>query len=213
MMRYPSPYQTRPMYNAYPGGYGMQQQQQPQYNTLPQWPMTNDYWNRPSYPWQSPVMQKQINPMPEPQQPQYSWPASSSGGYQPMEDSSLPNTPTISTFTDTDNGFYPGSPNWRKSFTPSSNGCFNRCRPSCGYNGNYNYGCRPSCRSSCNIRPSCGSSNPSYYGNTMVCSRNSGYYPQANSYGNYAATRNPYMRGGQANQNVNPSVASTDASG
>ncbi|CAB4068937.1 unnamed protein product [Lepeophtheirus salmonis] len=195
--RYPT--YTRPMYNNWGqgmGNYPSYSQQQPLVYNMPAWQQPGNSWQMPST---------------------NSWQSSGGSSWQPAYPSAMESNNVQSqygdednlsatTYTDYDNGFYPGTPNWRKSYTPVSNGCFNRCRPSCGYN-NYMYGCRPSCRSSCKIRPTCGSSNPSYYGNTMVCSKNNGFYGQG-SYGGY--------RGGAVremnNENFRTSVDSINKS-
>jgi hypothetical protein len=93
-------------------------------------------------------------------------------------------------------GFQMGQPQWQKSYTPMAGGCYNRCRPKCGYRPpppppiisrpppfypsrpvsppqptRPNYGCKPSCRPSCNVRPSCGQGGSQFSGSTMVCGK------------------------------------------
>jgi len=94
-------------------------------------------------------------------------------------------------------GFNFGPPNWQQSFTPISNGCYNRCKPSCSFRPRPmplpmplpprprprpipipmpmpmpqpkpNYGCRSVCRPMCNQTPTCGGGSQ-FNGNTMVC--------------------------------------------
>ena len=96
-----------------------------------------------------------------------------------------------------------GPPNWQQSFTPISNGCYNRCRPSCSFRPRPvplpmpmpprprprpiplpmprpqpmpkpNYGCRSVCRPMCNQVPTCGGGSQ-FNGNTMVCGNKPNY--------------------------------------
>merc|ERR1712080_242973 len=105
-------------------------------------------------------------------------------------------------------GFNFGPPNWQQSFTPISNGCYNRCRPSCSFRPKPmpkpipmpmpkpmplpqpmpkpNYGCRSVCRPMCNQTPTCGGGSQ-FNGNTMVCGNSgiggSAYQPPNYYYG------------------------------
>lgn len=105
-------------------------------------------------------------------------------------------------------GFNFGPPNWQQSFTPISNGCYNRCKPSCSFRPpprplpmpirprprppmprplpmpapRPQMGCRSVCRPMCNQTPTCGGGSQ-FNGNTMVCGQSKPNYGGFGGYG------------------------------
>merc|ERR550532_2994684 len=119
-------------------------------------------------------------------------------------------------------GFNFGPPNWQQSFTPISNGCYNRCRPTCSIRPRPRppmprpqpmpmprpiMGCRQTCRPMCNQTPTCGGGSQ-FNGNTMVCGQTKPNYGGFGGMGNYGGNYGyGYNYGNQMQTYAQPQVA------
>ncbi len=139
---------------------------------------TNGWGYNPGYSYGWPQQQPQQQPYVWPQQPVWAQPTPSQWTYprDAKEDANDDDQPVKEVVSNALNSWTSGEPTWRRSYTPlpGQSGCYNRCRPRCGFqsNGPPTFGCKPTCSAACGLRPSCGRfGSVGWAGNTMVCGR------------------------------------------